>query len=208
MKVEGETAYEPDLLVLMNRYQEMKGNELVKTVRTATVVKDRSTKIDGKIFENPTYNDFSPAIEVMLGGNHIKKDNVVAEGDTQFMFRTEEEKADWKRERDGLIERLTNLLKKIYPGATGKDAQSKIEVLDFIFGTSSETEISQMRPNDLKKSLMELADHLVGLGVAKYVTNSIGQKIIVRADDVKEAPKTETAAPAAVATTPKKKKAE
>lgn len=49
MKVEGETAYEPDMLVLMERYEEVLRKEK-RVWREATIVKDRSTVLDGKTF--------------------------------------------------------------------------------------------------------------------------------------------------------------
>lgn len=65
MKVEGETAYEPDILVLMSRFEELLEDK--KSVwREATVVKDRSTVIDGRTFKNPTFEHFLPAIDRIL----------------------------------------------------------------------------------------------------------------------------------------------
>jgi hypothetical protein len=65
MKVEGETAYEPDLLVLMSRFEELLEDDK-RVWREATIIKDRSTIIDGKTFKNPTYKDFAPAIDRIL----------------------------------------------------------------------------------------------------------------------------------------------
>jgi hypothetical protein len=67
MKVEGETAYEPDMRVLMERYEEVLGK--VKRVwREAKIVKDRSTILDGKTIQNPRFEDFVPSVKVMLAG--------------------------------------------------------------------------------------------------------------------------------------------
>ncbi len=65
MKVEGETAYEPDLLVLMSRFEELLDDDK-RVWREATIIKDRSTIIDGKTFKNPTFKDFAPAIDRIL----------------------------------------------------------------------------------------------------------------------------------------------
>lgn len=65
MKVEGETAYEPDILVLMSRFEELLDDNK-KVWREATIVKDRSTIIDGKTFKNPTFKDFLPAVDRIL----------------------------------------------------------------------------------------------------------------------------------------------
>lgn len=65
MKMEGDTAHEPDLLVLMDREERLL-EEKKQIWREATVLKDRSTLIDGKTFKNPTFKDFLPAIERMM----------------------------------------------------------------------------------------------------------------------------------------------
>jgi hypothetical protein len=63
MKAESEMGYEPSLLVLMERHQEMEGNSVKRVYRTATVLKDRSTLLDGKEFENPVFANFLPHIQ-------------------------------------------------------------------------------------------------------------------------------------------------
>src|SRR5512147_1216235 len=66
MKVEGETAYEPDMLVLMERYEEVLGKEK-RVWREATIIKDRSTILDGKTFQDPTFDDFAPSVYQAFG---------------------------------------------------------------------------------------------------------------------------------------------
>ena len=57
MKAEGEMGYEPSLLVLMERRMEMD----TKTDRHfAKVIKDRSTLLDGREFQDPTFESFLP----------------------------------------------------------------------------------------------------------------------------------------------------
>jgi hypothetical protein len=67
MKAEGETAFEPDILVLMEKTQDILSNKK-EIYRTATIIKDRTTKIDGKTFKNPSFDDFYPAISSLLDG--------------------------------------------------------------------------------------------------------------------------------------------
>src|SRR5690348_8667133 len=89
MKVEGETAYEPDMLILMERFEEVLGDKK-EVWREATVIKDRSTLLDGKTFKNPSFADFAPAIEALLD-SPVPKDALLApEGDTAVLFKTEE----------------------------------------------------------------------------------------------------------------------
>ena len=67
MKAEGETAFEPDILVLMEKVQNVLTDKK-EIYRTATIIKDRTTKIDGQTFKNPTFDDFYPAIAHLLDG--------------------------------------------------------------------------------------------------------------------------------------------
>src|SRR6185437_6653571 len=67
MKAESETAFEPDILVLMEKKMDLLADK--KTIsREATIIKDRTTNIDGKTFTNPTFEDFFPAIKQLLDG--------------------------------------------------------------------------------------------------------------------------------------------
>ena len=67
MKAETETAFEPDILVLMQKVTDLISEK--KTIyREAMIVKDRTTQIDGKTFKNPIFENFYPAIKVLLDG--------------------------------------------------------------------------------------------------------------------------------------------
>src|SRR6185369_15433755 len=113
MKVEGETAYEPDLLVLMERHEDVIGKE--KTVwREATVIKDRSTLIDGRTFRNPTVADFMPAIDRVLADPSTTVH--AAERDAGALFRTEEDGLEHRRRRTIILEEIEGLMTKTWPG--------------------------------------------------------------------------------------------
>lgn len=98
MKAEGETGFESDLLVLMSVMQEMEGNKVGRVYRQATIIKDRSMLIDGKVFENPTYEDFAPFVEFILD-NPTERHVVPAERDAAALLKTEEDKNKWKQEK-------------------------------------------------------------------------------------------------------------
>ena len=68
MKVDNETAFEPDFLFLMEK-QENLANNKKQLKRTCFVVKDRTNTIDGKTFTNPTFRSFLPAVKRVLDGN-------------------------------------------------------------------------------------------------------------------------------------------
>jgi hypothetical protein len=167
MKVEGETAYEPDILILMERYEKVLGDDK-QIWREATVVKDRSTLIDGKTFKNPKYEDFAPCIEAMMSNPFNKKVKLVPEADTGVLFKTEEERAEFRKERDKWLEEIDGVLARAFPGSVGKDKQSKLDILSFVFGTTSETALRELHPEKLTKGYLEILDYLVDQGYAEY----------------------------------------
>ncbi len=178
MKVEGETAYEPDMLILMERYEEVVGKDK-KVWREATIIKDRSTLLDGKTFVNPTYEHFAPAIEAMLE-NPIPKDALITpEGDTALMFKTEEDRFAWRREKDKAMEELDGLLIRIAPGSTGKDKQLKLDLLDKVFGTTSITAIGDMKSEEIMDGYKRIGLEAIALGVAELIDLPDGKKRLV-----------------------------
>lgn len=60
MKAEGETGYEPDLFVLMERQMNMATK---RDEHIAHVLKDRSTLLDGQEFVEPNFESFLPHIQ-------------------------------------------------------------------------------------------------------------------------------------------------
>src|SRR3990167_8569104 len=111
MKVEGETAYEPDILVLMERLQEMEGSTVKSVSRRATIIKDRSTVLDGKTFEDPTYEDFAPVIEVML--DSPVKLTTVGECDARDLFKTEDDKEMFRKRKKIILEEIESYLVQV-----------------------------------------------------------------------------------------------
>lgn len=178
MKVEGETAYEPDMLVLMERFEEVLQDDK-KVWREATVIKDRSTLLDGKTFKNPDYANFSPAIDALLDDPMPRDATILPESDTGLLFRTEEEKAEWRRERDKWMEELDGLLIRIAPGAVGRDKQLKLDLLDRVFGTTSMTAIGELRPERLAEGYKKLGMEAVEMGIAEIIDLPDGRKRLV-----------------------------
>lgn len=138
MKVEGETAYEPDMLVLMERFEEMLGKEK-KVWREATIVKDRSNLIDGKTFVNPTYSDFAPVIDAMLA--NASNEPTKPMGDDTQIIKTEEDKRAYLKKKDIILEKIGNEMTKYAPGQSAEVKQKRIELSEKVFLTNSWTEI-------------------------------------------------------------------
>lgn len=140
MKVEGETAYEPDVLIMMERHEDIIGD--VKQVwREATVLKDRSTLIDGKTFRNPSFDQFRPVVEYLL-------DNPVAavpsrEGDDAELFRGDNSGDRTRTDRTILIEEIESELRERYPSQGADDKAARIRSMKECFGTSSWTYIER-----------------------------------------------------------------
>jgi len=147
MKVEGETAYEPDMLVLMERFEEILQKDK-KVWREATIVKDRSTLIDGKTFVNPSFKDFEPAVLAML--KDAVKPKTISERDAGELVKVEEEKRAWVNEKKKWLEETEGYLVSIWPGQSANDKKLKADAIFQAFGTRSWTAVSDMSPDQIK----------------------------------------------------------
>jgi hypothetical protein len=155
MKAEGEMGYEPSLLVLMERETDMRA---MKVHRIARILKDRSTRIDGRDFPNPTFKSFLPHIEYLnLGGQQLGVDTT----------RTSEEDIpeDAPRDRQAVRRRVVlgdiqDLLVLHIPGQTAAEKQRKIALLRKHFAAGW-AEIDELMPLDqLKYGYMSLKAEL------------------------------------------------
>ena len=142
MRVEGETAYEPDLLVFMERFEDLL-EDRKEVYRLATVIKDRSTLIDGRTFKNPTVADFMPAIDRCLLAPVKRAPE--AEADAAALIATEEDRARFAKARDILLEEIEALLVETWPGQSAAEKQAKVTALKAAFGSASWTWIKGQR---------------------------------------------------------------
>lgn len=137
MKAETETGYEPSILVLMEKHSELIDAKQKRVWRTATILKDRSTRIDGKTFENPTFRDFLPHIEYLnLGGNHLSidtsRDNAeLFAGDGTPKWERE------KRQKAIALDEIVELLNKYHGGQSADAKKSKADWLEKAFNSRS-----------------------------------------------------------------------
>jgi len=169
-KVEGETAYESDLLVLMERLQEMEGGEIKRVMRRAVVIKDRSTLLDGKTFENPAFEDFAPAVDIILK-DPIKREQT-AELDAAELVKVEDGRREWVRRKDIALEKIEAYLVAVWPGQTSEMKQLKVGALESAFGTPSWTEISGMKPETLEAGLTKLHEFVEKIIASKKVAEA------------------------------------
>lgn len=149
MKVEGETNYEPDLLILMERFENLLGDKK-ETHREATVIKDRSRLIDGAVFTNPTYEDIKPAIDIAL--SEPTKSTSIEQNSTS-LIKTEEDRGKYIRDKNILLEEIQAAIVEKYPSTKAEDKTAKAKLIKDVFGTGSWTKVEGMRLEDLKLGL-------------------------------------------------------
>jgi hypothetical protein len=144
MKAEGEMGYEPSLLVLMEREMEM---ETHKVHRTASIIKDRSTSIDGRQFHNPTFESFMPHIKYLnLGGRQLGVDTTR----NSAAAIPADERDNRALHRKIVLDEIESLLVRYYPGQSGTEKKTKLELLKTHFNASW-TEMEKLMPlSDLR----------------------------------------------------------
>lgn len=153
MKAENETAFEPDLLVLMEKKQDIITDKK-RIWREATIIKDRTTQIDGKTFENPTFENFFPAVKVLLDGV-LREAHGVNIPDTFEEF--ESKFSEIAKERDRIKAEIEGSFELMGLGTGAADKQVKAWTLAQVFGCNSMEMVE-------KKSIQILRD---GLSVIK-----------------------------------------
>lgn len=156
MKMAGETPFEPDLNIWMEQEQELQGDGKIKIWREAQILKDRSDTIDGKVFKNPTYEDFKPVIKFLQG---LPVGEIAGESNPTNLAPAENWEAyERKQQRIIEMEKISALFDKHgYSGTLSKEQKAiKALTIEKIFGTTSITEIERMDPTKLS----ELRDNL------------------------------------------------
>lgn len=155
MKAEGETAFEPDILVLMEQVQDILG-DVKRIYRTATVLKDRSDKIDGVTLnangekKGPDFGDFYPAIKEMLDGTMKKYTG----GEIPDTFQDWESKFSYvKQKKQKVISEVEGAFNLMGLGTSVKDKQLKAAILKKVFNTLSVDKLEDVEINTLSKGL-------------------------------------------------------
>lgn len=153
MKAETETGYEASLLILMERHMDM---DTRKVYRIANVLKDRSTKIDGKDFKNPTFQHFLPHFRALnLGGEQLGVDVSRA---SHELFDSDGD-SEWRREtreKDIALDEIAELLAKHYPGQSAEAKKTRADLVEELASTRSWERVKALRPaavTDLRNRL-------------------------------------------------------
>ena len=178
MKVESEFAFEPSLVIEMERTSE--GKEELKEVmgkkdfkskskkqthsphagskwiHRAYVLKDRTDTLNGECFDYPTFENFAPHFKALnIGGEHLGVDTSRTSED-RF---NKEGKPQWavdKNRAQIALEEIKGEYDKNIPGSTAKDKQAKIKMAEYLFQTNSWTALEGMSYMILEQGLKRM----------------------------------------------------
>ncbi len=109
MKAEGETAYEPHILVRMEQVKAKKSGELSLSV--AHVEKDRTGVLQGRSFVNPTFEDICRPLLPLLGATQAQMQSLELAAVVDADAIAQEEAARVERSANLLREQTANILK-------------------------------------------------------------------------------------------------
>lgn len=174
MKAEGEFGYEPFLLLWMESEQKFVGGKKGKGrqlqggfTHRATVLKDKTRRIQGVTFEWPDLNNYKtgdwkkvfahikPHVDFFdLAGKHA-----ALSPDGKDVIFTDNGNSDYyKRQQEITIalEQIEETLRFIWPGQDAKSKRFKILTLDTLFGTRSWTAVTKQPIADLDAGLIKL----------------------------------------------------
>ena len=158
MQAEKGLGYEPNILIWMEREMDLTSKTIT---RKAIVLKDRSQRLDGEQYPNPTFQTFLPHIDdLALGGKHEGVDTSRTSGD--IIPDDDAPLSDMKSIRRGIVlDEIEALLVKHYPSTSAAEKQAKAALVLKHFRTSSWTEISKLMPlYDLQKGYNDLHQQL------------------------------------------------
>lgn len=160
MKMAGETPFEPDLNIWMDICQKLDDNEKPMVWREATILKDRSGLIDGKVFKNPTYKEFSPVVKFLID---VPKGDVAGATDNSNLAPSENYAAYEKKEqREILMDKLKVLFEKYGFGSSKEDKRYKALISEKFLGTASPAELQKIDIDTLRKGYDYLEDFMNG----------------------------------------------
>lgn len=158
MKVAGETPFETDLNIWMSLEKGIDRKRKISQTHTAFVMKDRNdspTSLDGKLFVNPTYKQFQPFIQYVLG---VPVGKVAGPTSTENLAPTEDFGYYHRKiARETEVEKIRAEYDKFGIGnSSAVDKQLRVYIADKIFGTTSGTEIEKMDAEELKHRRVQL----------------------------------------------------
>ena len=156
MQAEKNAAYEFDVLVLMERHELIQRTKR-EVWRQATVLKGRGNLLDGKVFKNPTYEDFAPAVDAVI------KDPIAArfshaEQDAGELIKLDEDKRKWVQQKKRWLEEIEGYLVSVWPSTSAAEKKNKTDALEYAFNTRSWSAIEMMSPELLEDGFARVVE--------------------------------------------------
>lgn len=168
MATEKNMSYEPSLLVEMEKVIDPKTNFWIPR---AWILKDRFSQIDGKAFDNPTFETFLPHIKMLnLGGTHVGVDMTRT---SEKLFEADDGKAvaEIRRQQTVWVEEIESTLTAAYPGRSSEETKKKLDLLKMAFGGYAWAMIKDMQPEVLKTGLLKIREAIT-VDLAKLAENN------------------------------------
>lgn len=182
MRAEGETAFEPSLLIQMESERNIEND---KMWNTALVVKDRSTKINGKKFINPTFKDFLPHIECLnLCGPQVGIDTT---RNNSELFIQDGSETKWyaeKQAKEVALDEIGELLAEYFPGATLEMKRIKADMIEKAFGTRSWEKVKTLNPAVCQEARNQLWLTLKKQPYQFLVPNAVANVVMAPMEDI------------------------
>lgn len=162
MQAEKNLGYEPGLGIEMERISvgEFKAGQR-NFVNRAYVLKDRFDVMDGRMFDNPTYETFVPHIQRLNIGVH---GTISANNSTEMFDRNSDKNWVEKMKQVEIYkEEIQGLLTSAYPGRSADDVKIKTDLIFDALGTRSWTAVDDMSPDTLRKGLEAIKAKIASL---------------------------------------------
>lgn len=169
MQAEKNLGYEPGLGIEMERVGvgELKAGQR-NFVNRAYVLKDRFDVLDGRYFDNPTFETFLPHIELLNIGVH----GAISGNDSTELFDKNSDK-NWMEKHkqvEILKEEIEGILVSAYPNRGANDVKTKTDLVHEAYGTHSWKALDDLSPDTLRKGIEVIKSKIASLK-AEPVTN-------------------------------------
>ena len=156
LRGEVEISYEPNLLVELEQVH--KSPKIGSGwIHRAWIIKDRwnvKSQLEGKHFDNPTFDDFLPHIELLAIGK--KHRGIDADRTSDDLFQSNNNGYERKRQRDIILEKINAEFYIKHPGQSVDDKMGRSNLMNEIFNTRSWKEIEGLPTKQLHQGLDKL----------------------------------------------------
>lgn len=163
MRGDNELAYEPDVVVLMERAQQITDSQ-VEVARKATIMKDRSRIIDGNFYyfrpmnqwekgKNPVWEVFEPVYRVLSNGNKTASLQTDADKAMGPLFQKGAGEAWYQQKLRA--ERMVEEIKGVFDqwglgGSGGAEKAIRATLYKIIFNNRTTAGLAEMPPEELQ----------------------------------------------------------